>query len=1581
MYPKEMLSCTRPRHLRHSITIALTLLLLVSTFSLTHVPIAEAQETPLKKVSPNDINTSLMAQHIEYLSSLGSRVTGYPGHYKAAQYIADRLREMGLKVIIQNYSVVVPIDEGSYIELESRGERTRLEAYAVWPNGPHTSMTRKEGVRGHLIYVGRGELEDFDGKDVVGSIVLMDYTSGSNWLNAAKLGARAVIFIEPPAVPHYLDSLKKFIDAPLNFPRLYVTSETGERLKEAAEKGARVTVFVRMRYIETTAYNVIGALNGTNSADPTTMIFTARFDSWSAVPALSPAAMEAVPPAFLLELARYYSENKPYWNAWFVFFSGHWQGLAGPRNFVDNFYFSREVAEGRFRPILMIGIGELDPYGIGLDLLRGSALNLYATTGNAGGITVRYSWIRRQIFTSYIHDEDFVSNLQKMTGIKSDSFVKEFFTNTMYWGSQQYPSMLDTEPAEQTRGIAFTIQSSQTSLSWIGTPVSDLSLVDLERLRPQLYTIAHIIDSFLNEKSLGISWQSVSPSRLFIQPGGFAEYAGFIELRGKVITYNASVGWYRPVPKLLVRVYVGFTPTASVVYGPGGGTAVGGGLSAGYWPLPYPFNKMMTFADENGMFTIKGLVPYPFVPGSRYFVEAWGFDDETGEIIYAPDLGIYGARSIPPTISPLSPYDEVSVVVFRAVPTYIFDVIDLTNFRPALMPDPHLAGWAAPTTGGQAGLGGGWYHTAGAQIVPLNFRIRGDLLFYGVYFNMYEPVGVVFTQPGEVFMVLGRLGGAGVALSRVPYIALVNSTERETEGVGFKSEHELVVHNTAYRIALDMYRITKGRYDALSSKNVKTISIEQKLEQVEKYLRLAEEAYSNRKYSLFQSYSMLAWGWAYRAYNEVMGLINDSSNTSLFFIGLIVLSSVFVERLVIHAEGKKRLLSIISVGAVLFLIFTEVHPAFSVMSTALMAVFGLLTIVLYMIVLSVLGNEVERVRRSISYRMLGSHVLEIGRVGIMAVAYNTAVENMRRRRLRTTLIIGSIIGVTLGLSIFTSVAPSVDVAFPSLPQSAPTDGVSVRIGYGIPVGGVMGDEGREVLKAYEAQGMVVAPRAWYYPVSIYPAVGPILQLSKDPLSGNFYNIHAILGLTGPDLERTVAQLVGNENSSVVQLGACCIIQSKGPSSIFSSEYAYEILVPDTLAEMLGVQVGDRLYAMGLPLKVVGIYSAAEAEKLFEISGFSMAPINPYYVGSIAFGATVPAQQIPPPLSWDRLIIAPYGLVTSLGGYTASYNIYPAEGGAGESMRQLARDLSMVTDLAVYVGEGGSTYRGSRVTSFKTVGWEIVPALIVIGALNTVINLMGSVEERRREISVYSVLGLPPLGSSFLFFVESAVYASLGALIGYLNGFVLNRAFIEFGLLPRVYTLNYASIFIMLSLGIVILAAMLASVYPSRIAAMLVTPSLERKWKPPTKPKQGVWRLPLPLSIDNRDEAAAFMAFLYEYYVGAGAQKPSYTVREVMPPVLNNRGEMRLRLDVSLAPYEQGINQHVEIASIYEESAKRYSFELIMTKISGADAMWATQAYFFADDLRKQVLIWRAITVEERNRYLEFSKGLIKEQID
>ena len=71
-----------------------------------------------------------------------------------------------------------------------------------YPSGRSTAMQfhRKKiaapGLNGALIYVGRGELNELSGKTVENAIVLMEFESGRNWLTAADLGAKALIYLD-----------------------------------------------------------------------------------------------------------------------------------------------------------------------------------------------------------------------------------------------------------------------------------------------------------------------------------------------------------------------------------------------------------------------------------------------------------------------------------------------------------------------------------------------------------------------------------------------------------------------------------------------------------------------------------------------------------------------------------------------------------------------------------------------------------------------------------------------------------------------------------------------------------------------------------------------------------------------------------------------------------------------------------------------------------------------------------------------------------------------------------------------------------------------------------------------------------------------------------------------------------------------------------------------------------------------------------------------------------------------------------------------------------------------------------------
>ena len=68
---------------------------------------------------------------------------------------------------------------------------------SLWPNLVRTNTTGQEGISGNLFYGGHGEHSDFDGHEMWGAVVMLEFNSWKNWKNAAALGAAAIIFIEP----------------------------------------------------------------------------------------------------------------------------------------------------------------------------------------------------------------------------------------------------------------------------------------------------------------------------------------------------------------------------------------------------------------------------------------------------------------------------------------------------------------------------------------------------------------------------------------------------------------------------------------------------------------------------------------------------------------------------------------------------------------------------------------------------------------------------------------------------------------------------------------------------------------------------------------------------------------------------------------------------------------------------------------------------------------------------------------------------------------------------------------------------------------------------------------------------------------------------------------------------------------------------------------------------------------------------------------------------------------------------------------------------------------------------------------
>lgn len=1484
------------------------------------------------------IEVANVLEHVRAIVRFGSRVTGYDGYLKTRDYIAKTLEQYGINVTFQKYRVVVPFDEGSRIIVigEDGSILGNYTAYALWPNGVNPSSTPPEGLSGKLIYAGRGALTDFDGKHVEGSIVLMDYNSYDNWLNAAKLGARAVIFIEPADVPSYFENLKKFTDTPIYFPRLYVSRTIGEELKKLSNKDVLVRVFVNIKWREVEAENIIGVLPGENPND--VILVTTHFDAWSPVPALACSAHEALPASYLLEFARVLSgaRVKPPRTIWFVFFSGYWQALAGPREFVERYYFGPELAEGRFRPLMLINIGFLDPKGLGVQLLRGGHGTFYGTTGNMGGLALRYAWVLRRV-TDLLSDPAFRAEIVSATGIEPQLYVRDYFTNDMYWGTEAYPYMLASEPAEMTGGIAFTVQSMYASKPWMGSPISDLPALErsFDQIRPQLLAITYLTASFIYERELGIRWSEVAPSRVRIV-GPSAYYSGFITLKGRVLAYNLSVGWYRTVPHAIVRVYVG-----SLTIG-------------GYFSPPYPFNKIVTIANENGEFEVRGLAPYPLIPGvgaaggglvrSMYVVEAWKIDEETGRITYAPDLGLYGAKAIVPAVSPLAPVEEASVVVSRFNVVTLFDLFNPKEGRPSIIPDPRTLSYGDTFTA---------FYAVGGGIQVFDFNTRGEPLFYGAYFNGFEPMGLAFFQPGSSASITFRIGGLAQPVALRPTAIIVNASIEEPEGSGI-SKDGLIVN--AFDYARDLLLVAKNRYQSLMNRGVRSLSVEEKLHLAEQLYSNALKLLSEKKYSLAYPQAVAAWAVAQRAYEEIMSLIDDSSRTSLFFFALIIPAAIFMERLLFHREGKSRILATVLVGGLLLSFFAASHPALHVMVNSFMALLGMVAILLFLITTSILADETRQALRELSYRLLGMHEVETRRVAVTSSAFTVSVENMRKRKLRTLLTMLTFLSITIAVTSLTSVSPYETVKEVPLGAASIYSGILLKSGFGVPP-----RDAYHPILVQIVEGIIsgvtngtefrMLPRVWYYPTSVGPRTGVTALVSTEWgfARNNTYRVIAAVGVTPLDVKVLLSQY---------------LIPGSRP---FLEGELHSCIIPDSMARQLNISVGDSLVFQGLRLTVVGVFNASllEAHSPKELDGYFVAPIDPHYVAQIGLGVTIPAQQVPPPLAWSAIIVIPYELGIELGGYVSMVSVM-LPNAEQDMLSKISRLLSITLDVPVIASNGNRVSALSRYYTFTAIGWEMIPIVLVIGVLNAMVTLLGNFKERTREMFVFASLGLTPLGASVMYIIESLTYASLSITLGYFIGFILNNLMIRTGLLPAQFTFNYASVFVVISLVVLILTAFASSLYVATSAATIITPSLERRWKPPTKPRKGVWEVPLPVSIPSREEAIGLLEFLREYYEGLGAERAAFSIRSLEADFK----QLTLRCRVALAPYELGITQTVEVSITFNEGEKRFRLNATMKHETGPEQMWEKLSYYFLDDMRKQLLLWRSLNVEEHRRYME-----------
>jgi hypothetical protein len=165
-----------------------------------------------------------------------------------------------------------------------------------------------------------------------------------------------------------------------------------------------------------------------------------------------------------------------------------------------------------------------------------------------------------------------------------------------------------------------------------------------------------------------------------------------------------------------------------------------------------------------------------------------------------------------------------------------------------------------------------------------------------------------------------------------------------------------------------------------------------------------------------------------------------------------------------------------------------------------------------------------------------------------------------------------------------------------------------------------------------------------------------------------------------------------------------------------------------------------------------------------------------------------------------------------------------------------------------------------------------------------------------------------------------------------------------------------------------------------MAGKLSVPDETRKMTIP-KPTSDVWEIRFPFTVSSK-EALGVMSYLRQYFESNDEDSVGAFTADNIEFVCEEREGLPsyvIEADVWVAPLDMGISQHVRIATVPDEEEPDITYLFFtITRKSGEFATWHRMNMGFLKDLRKQLLIWRLVTPEEKQRLKEEGEALLEQ---
>ncbi len=1558
---------------------------------------------------------------IEKFASFEDRSTGTPGCNSAAAYIKEQFKQLGIDTVGSHlFNLPVRRHKGSRLIVPQKNFTVPVRPFFLNAISPQTILSR--GLEGPLVYVGLGELHHFNGKQIQGSIVLMDIDSSKNWIHAASLGAKALIYLDGDATPKMLFEDKMEL-SPVHFPRFRMQRSEARKVFGPFETAPAGLIFQNIRLHSDTTWqqvqgeNIYGLISGTDpDLRDELVIVEAFYDSTVFVPGLSPGADEAVSIATLLKLARVFIRQPPGRSVLLVATAGHAQTLAGMREMIWSIRFrSKDMRRlgkdlkatvKHTRKVLSL----LDDAGKrGVSSFRAAAISEEDATADLllDAVSERLKTevdsisrrlMRLRLDTTGDKNQEIIDNLvQERTVLRrlgwktnltdiSDEELKaierlippsiEEYTRILADAGKQLKTL---KSARRFRNLAKSAEIAAVvslHLSSHGDGFGAFNYGWLHSLRsrvnrtPAYSTLEEALResaSSLKDVSEGPvlyrdtlrpsrkrSWQSYFLDRppLGGEVSALAGYIGFT-----LVTVNdARPRWGTPsdLPNNINRQFAAnqSTQIAALVnlltkaprlhhgqFPRNGFTNVSGKakfLRHGelFPDQPAPGMVIMAFqgpgryysmVDSMGKFYLKGVATKKLVR-DKVIIEGYKFDPDTGAVTWAIEKKQTGKPAYRLKIERSNV--ETTLVIFGCKQTSIFNLLEPRSFR---------------------------YMTK-IQLIDGRREAKPARYWWSRIDTRSSIIASMYLEPGTRM----KMTLSDTVLQKK--MILLNADDKRPDGVGYLVDDWPNLIHTDYRVARDMWALLGPRIENLEKHGIYNERISQLRQQGVAALNAAAKALQDKVYDRFAEAATRSWALASRVYNDVEKTQKDVLFGVLFYIALFVPFAFCMERLIFsYSNIHKRIIAFCGILLLLIAVIYNVHPAFKLAYSPTVVILAFFIMGLSLIVTLIIYFRFEEEMTKLQRRAMQKKAAEIGRWKAFVAAFLLGVSNLRRRRLRTVLTCTTLIILTFTVMSFTSVKSMRHRTRLLLQEQSPYLGYLYK---NFNWKDLPAEALAIISNHFEGKG-TAAPRVWLEDQDPTRALNVPVRLKN-----RVYEAGGVIGLSADEVEVTGLDriLIGGR--------------------WFYPDERRVVLLPERMARDLGIDPGRlediSVLLWGMPFQVVGVFSGKALMERADLDGEPLTPVifpsevtmemSEVELEAMESGEDVRSfQSRYQHISGDLTVIIPYQSLMAAGGHFKAVAIRPE---AGLVNRSTAENLVDRFALTLFAGEpdGIYIYQASDTMSYSGVPNVVIPLIIsVFIVLNTMI---GSVYERKHEIGIYTSVGLAPSHVSFLFIAEALAFAVLSVVLGYLLAQVTASFFAGTALWSGI-TVNYSSMAGVAAMVLVILVVLISVIYPSRVAAEIAIPDVNRSWKLPEAVGNRI-DLELPFLMNYREHLSVG-GYLLEHFEGhqdvshglfsagelnfrlakcreSGTEQPVKPAGEAIAEDL-----LQFFVHIWLAPFDFGITQNVEIAFCAATGDPgSIEIQVRLERLAGEANAWRRINKAFLDDLRKQLLIWRSL---------------------